>query len=47
MRALRWLLLGPAALVTLWALLAAGVAAHYLVEQHLCPAADFDRGAGV
>jgi hypothetical protein len=44
MRTLRWLLLVPATLGALCLLLMVGVAAHYLVEQHLCPAADFDRG---
>ena len=44
MRALRWLMLLPAAAATFCLVIAATIATHYLVEQHLCPAADFDRG---
>jgi hypothetical protein len=44
MRALRWLVLLPAAAATFYLAIAATIATHYLVEQHLCPAADFDRG---
>jgi hypothetical protein len=44
MRALRWLLLVPACAVALCAVVMATIATHYLVEPHLCPAADFDRG---
>ena len=29
---------------TFYLAIAATIATHYLVEQHLCPAADFDRG---
>ena len=43
-RALRWLALVPACLAVLYLLFAGTVATHYLVEQHLCPAAAFDRG---
>ena len=44
MRALRWLLLVPASAVAFYLAIAATIATHYLVEQHLCPLADFDRG---
>ena len=44
MRTLRWLVLLPAAAATFYLAIAATIATHYLVEQHLCPAADFDRG---
>ena len=44
MRALRWLVLLPAYAATFYLAIAATIATHYLVEQHLCPAADFDRG---
>ena len=44
MRALRWLLLLPASAAVFYLAIAATIATHYLVEQHLCPAADFDRG---
>jgi hypothetical protein len=44
MRALRWLVLLPAAAATFYLAIAATIATHYLVEQHLCPAAHFDRG---
>jgi len=44
MRALRWLVLVPACVGLLYLFFAATVATHYLVEQHLCPAAAFDRG---
>ena len=44
MRALRWLVLVPACLAMLYLFFAGTVATHYLVEQHLCPAAAFDRG---
>ena len=44
MRALRWLVLLPASAATFYLAIAATIATHYLVEQHLCPAADFDRG---
>ena len=44
MRALRWLILLPAAVAAFYLAIAATIATHYLVEQHLCPAADFDRG---
>lgn len=44
MRALRWLVLVPACVGLLYLFFAATVAIHYLVEQHLCPAAAFDRG---
>ena len=44
MRTLRWLALVPACLAVLYLLFAGTVATHYLVEQHLCPAAAFDRG---
>ena len=42
-RALRWLALVPACLAVLYLFFAGTVATHYLVEQHLCPAAAFDR----
>ena len=44
MRALRWLMLLPAAAAAFYLVIAATIATHYLVEQHLCPAVDFDRG---
>ncbi len=44
MRAFRWLVLVPACVALLALFIAATVATHYLVEQHLCPAASFDRG---
>jgi hypothetical protein len=44
MRVLRWLALLPGAAATFYLAIAATIATHYLVEQHLCPAADFDRG---
>ena len=44
MRALRWLVLLPAAAAAFYLAIAATIATHFLVEQHLCPAADFDRG---
>ena len=44
MHTLRWLLLLPASAAAFYLAIAATIAAHYLVEQHLCPAADFDRG---
>ena len=44
MRALRWLVLIPACLGLLYLFFVVTVAIHYLVEQHLCPAAAFDRG---
>jgi hypothetical protein len=44
MRALRWLVLLPASAAAFYVAIAATIATHYLVEQHLCPAADFDRG---
>ena len=44
MRALRWLALVPACVGLLYLCFAATVATHYLMEQHLCPAAAFDRG---
>jgi hypothetical protein len=44
MRALRWLMLLPAAAAAFYLAIAATIATHYLVEQHLCPAVDFDRG---
>lgn len=44
MRTLRWLVLVPACVGLLYLFFAATVATHYLVEQHLCPAAAFDRG---
>ena len=44
MRALRWFALVPACLAVLYLFFAGTVATHYLVEQHLCPAAAFDRG---
>jgi len=34
----------PACLALLYLFFVATVAIHYLVEQHLCPAASFDRG---
>jgi len=34
----------PACLALLYLFFVATVATHYLVEQHLCPAASFDRG---
>ncbi len=37
-------MLVPACLAVLYLLFVATVAAHYLVEQHLCPAAAFERG---
>lgn len=37
-------MLVPACLTVLYLLFVATVATHYLVEQHLCPAAAFDRG---
>jgi len=43
-RALRWVVLVPACVALLYLFFAATVATHYLVEQHLCPAAAFDRG---
>jgi hypothetical protein len=43
-RVLRWILLVPVSAGTFYLVIAATIAAHYLVEQHLCPAADFDRG---
>jgi hypothetical protein len=43
-RTLRWLVLLPAYAATFYLAIAATIATHYLVEQHLCPAADFDRG---
>jgi hypothetical protein len=44
MRALRWLVLVPVCVGLLYLFFAGTVATHYLVEQHLCPAATFDRG---
>jgi len=44
MYTLRWLLLLPASAAVFYLAIAATIATHYLVEQHLCPAADFDRG---
>jgi len=44
MRALRWLVLVPVCVGLLYLFFAGTVATHYLVEQHLCPAAAFDRG---
>lgn len=44
MRALRWLVLVPVCVGLLYIFFAGTVATHYLVEQHLCPAAAFDRG---
>lgn len=44
MRALRWLLLLPVSASVFYLTIAATIATHFLVEQHLCPAADFDRG---
>jgi len=44
MHTLRWLLLLPASAAAFYLAIAATIATHYLVEQHLCPAADFDRG---
>jgi len=44
MRALRWLVLVPASAAAFYMTIAATIATHYLVEQHLCPVADFDRG---
>jgi hypothetical protein len=44
MRFLRWLVLVPACVGLLYLCFAATVAAHYLAEQHLCPAEAFDRG---
>ena len=44
MHALRWLVLLPAAAAAFYLAIAATIATHYLVEQHLCPAANFDRG---
>lgn len=44
MRVLRWLVLVPACLALLTLFFAGTVATHYLVEQHLCPVANFDRG---
>lgn len=44
MRALRWLALIPASSAAFCLAVSATIAIHYLVEQHLCPAADFDRG---
>jgi hypothetical protein len=44
MRTLRWLALVPACLALLYLFFAGTVATHYLVEQHLCPVANFDRG---
>jgi len=44
MRAVRWLMLLPAAAAAFYLAIAATIATHYLVEQHLCPAVDFDRG---
>ncbi len=41
MRALRWLVLLPAAAAALHVAIAATIATPYLAEQHLCPAADF------
>jgi MFS family permease len=44
MRALRWLVLVPSCVALLYLFFTVTVAAHYLAEQHLCPAAAFDRG---
>jgi hypothetical protein len=44
MHTLRWLVLLPAVAAAFYLAIAATIATHYLVEQHLCPAADFDRG---
>jgi hypothetical protein len=44
MRALRWLVLVPACMALLYLMFVGTVSTHYLVEQHLCPAAAFDRG---
>jgi len=44
LRVLRWLVLVPACLALLTLFFAGTVATHYLVEQHLCPVANFDRG---
>ena len=44
MYTLRWLLVLPASAAVFYLAIAATIATHYLVEQHLCPAADFDRG---
>ncbi len=44
MRALRWLVLVPASAAAFYIAIAATIATHYLVEQHLCPVADFDQG---
>lgn len=34
----------PASAAAIYVAIAATIATHHLVEQHLCPAADFDRG---
>lgn len=44
MRALRWLVLLPASAAAFYLAIAITIAIHYLVEQHLCPAADFNQG---
>jgi hypothetical protein len=44
MHTLRWLVLLPATAAAFYLAIAATIATHYLVEQHLCPAEDFDRG---
>jgi len=44
MRAFRWLLLLPTSAAVFYGVIAAAIATHYLVEQHLCPPADFTSG---
>ena len=44
MRAIRWLLLFPASAAVFYGVIAAAIATHYLVEQHLCPSADLSSG---
>jgi hypothetical protein len=44
MRAFRWLLLVPASAAVFYGVIAAALATHYLVEQHLCPSGDLTSG---
>ena len=44
MRAFRWLLVFPASAAVFYGVIAAAIATHYLVEQHLCPPANLTSG---
>jgi hypothetical protein len=44
MKVFRWFVLVPACVAVLYVFFVVTVSAHFLIEQHLCPAEAFDRG---